>query len=388
MDDKGRKTPTQTPEMRESTSNPRFSADRSSANLNRKPSTSSIPNTRKMISSQTSSNTASPKPSREPSPARPTVRPSTTRPGPGRPRKNSSQDPSPSRSASATTPNVPSSAAIQRALSAASTPLLKPSLSDLTIVAPQPYKPMIPSEIKETPRWPISPRLRSPPPVNRPSHMPRKADQDTPVSTLRFTSSNEGTATDTDNEESSAMVAIRSPARGASTSSTTLETVQEISQPNTPASGLDATLSSAMGGLAEESIAIDQVLTNAQRKLRPGAVESGSESGERKGEIKLRSTTGQGSALRSTLASPLKSTSSTSITSVKKASEGSTTKNMTVETETVSSIPQVAVGGGATVNGSLRAKPSSETIRPKKERKRTARKAPSVTSGVGKPPHS
>ena len=48
---------------------------------------------------------------------------------------------------------------------------------------------------------------------------------------------------------------------------------------------------------------------------------------------------------------------------------------MTVETETVSSIPQVAVGGGTGGtgnNGSLRAKPSSETIRPKKEKKKAA----------------
>jgi hypothetical protein len=64
---------------------------------------------------------------------------------------------------------------------------------------------------------------------------------------------------------------------------------------------------------------------------------------------------------------------------------------MTVETETVSSIPQVAVGGVASAtggNGSLRAKPSSETIRPKKDRKKSTRKPPSVTSGTGKPSDS
>lgn len=64
---------------------------------------------------------------------------------------------------------------------------------------------------------------------------------------------------------------------------------------------------------------------------------------------------------------------------------------MTVETETVSSIPQVAVGGGAgerglsgrTENGSsLRLKPSAETIRPKKEKKKGVRKTPSFISGT------
>lgn len=72
-------------------------------------------------------------------------------------------------------------------------------------------------------------------------------------------------------------------------------------------------------------------------------------------------------------------------------SDGSV-KNMTVETETVSSIPQLALGGGAgerhplrrtDTGGSLRLKPSNETIRPKKEKKRVVRKAPSAISGTG-----
>ena len=72
-----------------------------------------------------------------------------------------------------------------------------------------------------------------------------------------------------------------------------------------------------------------------------------------------------------------------------KVQEGST-KGMTVETETVSTIPQVALGAAAaerTVTartdaaGSLRLKPSNETIRPKKERRKVVRKAPSVNAG-------
>ena len=65
---------------------------------------------------------------------------------------------------------------------------------------------------------------------------------------------------------------------------------------------------------------------------------------------------------------------------------------MTVETETVTSIPQAAIGGppGERVaqgrgdpSGSLRLKPSNETIRPKKDRKKAARKAPSINAGTG-----
>jgi len=70
----------------------------------------------------------------------------------------------------------------------------------------------------------------------------------------------------------------------------------------------------------------------------------------------------------------------------------SSAKNMIVETETVSTIPQVALGGGAgernltgrtDTSGSLRLKPSNETIRPKKEKKKVVRKAPSINSGTG-----
>jgi hypothetical protein len=71
-------------------------------------------------------------------------------------------------------------------------------------------------------------------------------------------------------------------------------------------------------------------------------------------------------------------------------SSKSGTRNMTVETETVSSIPQSQIAtmdrstlGRPDVGGSLRMKPSTETIRPRKERKRTTRKAPSINNGTG-----
>lgn len=63
-----------------------------------------------------------------------------------------------------------------------------------------------------------------------------------------------------------------------------------------------------------------------------------------------------------------------------KPSEGSV-RNMIVETETVSSIPQVSLGvgsgdrgnAGRADQGTLRMKPSTETIRPRKEKKKTRR---------------
>jgi len=67
-------------------------------------------------------------------------------------------------------------------------------------------------------------------------------------------------------------------------------------------------------------------------------------------------------------------------------------RNMTVETETVPSVAQSAIGNqersaSGRVDGSLRLKPSNETIRPKKERKPAKRKAPSINAGTGRSPH-
>jgi hypothetical protein len=64
-------------------------------------------------------------------------------------------------------------------------------------------------------------------------------------------------------------------------------------------------------------------------------------------------------------------------------------QNMTVETETVQSIPQSGLTAGdrslglRNEAGSVRLKPSTETIRPRKERKKIDRKARSINQGTG-----
>lgn len=290
----------------------------------RKMSLPLAPGTKKLVNSQPSSNTASPRASREASPARPTVRSTTVRPVNGRSRTSSSQEPSPSRSSNATVSNVMSSAAVQRALSAANTPVLKPSSSDPPLIAPQPQKVIVPAETRDSPRWPISPRLRSPPPINRPTSIPRKQDQELPpISTLRFQSSNESTQstnTDTDNDETSSMSGMRSPGRGVSTSATTLETVPELSQPTSPATGLEGSREWKRGGLPEEQNAIEQAFTkNLKFSAGAGTTDSGSDSGEKKGEIKLRPTsTGAGSTPRQNPMQTVKTGSTTTPTTGKK----------------------------------------------------------------------
>ena len=215
---------------------------------------------------------------------------------------------------------------------------------------------------------------------------PRKTEHEVPAINVQRTPASEQTegkvsADTTEVDDSLSLPSgMRTPVRGASGS--TLETVQENSQPNTPGLGLDGILEKAEDGMTEQENPIDNAFGKTIKAK--GSNESGSDSGG-KGEIKMRPTAPP-TSLRPN--APVKAYSTNTSTRGKQSGEGST-KNMTVETETVSSIPQVAVGGAAGGNtGSIRAKPSSETIRPKKEKKKTARKNPSVTSGTGEQAYS
>lgn len=186
-------------------------------------------------------------------------------------------------------------------------------------------------------------------------------------------------------EDTSPVTGMRTPARGVSGASSTLETVQEISNPNTPSAsiGIDGALEMAENGpskaMSEKDASDTASVKTLKAKPSLPSNESGSDSGG-KGEVKLRSTSTAPTPPVRQAPSASKSFG-TGTGRGKPPGEGST-KSMTVETETVSSIPQVAVGtAGGGNNGSIRTKPSSETIRPKKEKKK-ARKAPSVTSGT------
>jgi hypothetical protein len=192
-------------------------------------------------------------------------------------------------------------------------------------------------------------------------------------------------------EDTSPVTGMRTPARGVSGASSTLETVQEISNPNTPSAsiGIDGALEMAENGpskaMSEKDASDTASVKTLKAKPSLPSNESGSDSGG-KGEVKLRSTSTAPTPPVRQAPSASKSFG-TGTGRGKPPGEGST-KSMTVETETVSSIPQVAVGtAGGGNNGSIRTKPSSETIRPKKEKKK-ARKAPSVTSGTGEQANS
>jgi hypothetical protein len=153
--------------------------------------------------------------------------------------------------------------------------------------------------------------------------------------------------------------------------------VQEVSLPNSPTPRTDvALLDHIKEKLPAENHTDSAAHETRASRSRPNAPgqESGSDSGNR------------ADTKRPTSVPPAPVTRQSSAISSKqvKAKQENSTQNMTVETETVSSIPQIALStatkseGGA---GTLKTKPSTETIKPKKDKKRTMRKQPVVASG-------
>ena len=364
--------------------------------------------------SASSSVTTSPKPSREASPVRPPLKPG---PSSGsrvvnRSRKNS-QDLSPIRAPSANLPTVPSAAAIQRALSAAGAPYLPASAAaDHTIDAPRPQR---------TNKGPAGAsqhsgsnvlRVKSPPPsassgTNSPFLTGRKVDQSQSTPTTPSIvverparSSTFGSESDILDDDHAMKSGMRTPVRGMSGNGPPLETVQESSLPATPALGARKAQSSRGGSNDYPARIEENPIAEAFGKEANPKTESGNDSaGSRNAGVKgaegnkdIRKGATAANSAKPPLVQSKRSFTQLPFTKSKTGPSDGSVKNMTVETETVSSIPQLALGGGAgerhvlsrtDTGGSLRLKPSNETIRPKKEKKRTVRKAPSINSGAG-----
>ncbi|KAK5992360.1 Vacuolar segregation 7-like protein [Cladobotryum mycophilum] len=310
-------------------------------------------------SSASNSVTHSPMASRDPSPTRHLRRATSSgRLTGNRSRQNSQQDSSPARQSRIPIPG-PNNAL--RSLSATSTPILLPSTQDSQIQAPTPQKPILSPELKD-PRWPVSPLSPETPLINvqRPSPSPQPSD---------YPQTSESEADDIQMPSG-----LRTPTRGP------LETVQEVSQPNSPAHLNNISLlEQVKEKLPYTDHYSDGGLNEGARTLRARPNWPAQEGCSDSGGFKLESR-------RTTSVPPplmTRQSSSMSTKQVKSRPEGST-QTMTVETETVSSIPQVALTTGSKADGTggtLKTKPSTETIKPKKEKKRTARKQPSVSNG-------
>ena len=300
-------------------------------------------------------------------------------------------------------PTVPSAAAIQRALSATgiSTPHLLASTN--TEVQPDTTRPQ--KQIKGPGGNVLSigvtpPRFKSPP-LSASStriHSPRKAELPplTPSIVIDLPTPNSASSVDPEVEggENMTLSGVRTPVRGSSGSST-LETVQESSLPDEPA--IKAT--TIQSGRIEDNARLSTTEQKAGSEIQPKTTKTAHESGSESGGNKITDSRTQDpkkpsktpTSTRAPTIQPKKSVSQLNAPKAKMASEG-TVRNMTVETETVSSVPQVAVQGSTgergtlgriDTTGSLRLKPSTETIRPKKERRKTVRKPASIHSGTG-----
>ncbi|KAK1836028.1 vacuolar segregation protein 7 [Podospora conica] len=368
---------------------PTLSRESTSSTATITPRTDLWPRLVSQASSHSPSSSAAPSPlaSRDPSPARPLSRTSVSRassttPAPGTSsRKNSITDRSPSRAGRPANPTLSSTI---RTLSSSTTPALPPAASEPATGAPV-KSPTTQEHLRESPRWPVSPRLRSPPPIlNKPNipplSLPRRADQDAPSINLhRATPPQPETASDTDNDDAFLPSGVRTPARGVSSS--TLETVQEVSPLGSPRAleeSMEEKLRESFVSETSQSDAAD----NSFIKSLVGKGNMTNESGSETGSIKTGRRSGPSTNVPSL--ATRQSSSSKPSTTKGKAGEGSL-QSMTVETETVASIPQVALAaGGGTQNttGTLRQKPSTETIRPKKDKRKASRKPAPVTAGT------
>ena len=355
----------------------------------------------------------SPKPSREGSPVRPPLKPGTSTASrvTNRSRKNS-QDLSPIRAPSANIPSVPSAAAIQRALSATGIPHLPPSsAADFTVDAPRPQRSSKgPAAGSQHPGSGVL-RVKSPPPsassgTNSPFLTSRKIDQSqstptTPTIVVErpARSSTFGSESDIPEDDHPVKSGMRTPVRGISGSGPALETVQESSLPATPSIG-SRTAHTSKGGpndhpeRIEENPMEEEFGRDANSRPESGNDSAGSKHAGKGADSKkdARKPATAANSAKPPVMQSKRSFTQLPFTKSKTAPSDGSVKNMTVETETVSSIPQLALGGGAgerhplrrtDTGGSLRLKPSNETIRPKKEKKRVVRKAPSVNSGTG-----
>ena len=328
-----------------------------------------------------------------------------------RSRKNS-QDLSPIRAPSANIPTVPSAAAIQRALSATGIPHLPPTPSADFVDAPRSQRTNKgPATGSQHPGSGVL-RVKSPPPsassgTNSPFLTARKIDhsQSTPTTptivverpTRSSTFSSESDVPEDDQPVKSGM---RTPVRGISGNGPALETVQESSLPATPSIGTRTAHPSKAGSndhpeRIEENPMEEAFGMEANSRPESGNDSAGSKRGGAKsanGKNDTRKPATATNSAKPPVVQSKRSFTQLPFTKSKTGPSDGSVKNMTVETETVSSIPQLALGGGAgerhpmrrtDTGGSLRLKPSNETIRPRKEKKRVVRKAPSASSGTG-----
>ena len=295
--------------------------------------------------------------SREPSPVRSSLLRLTSNSIPlqpqSSPRKNS-QDRSPPRSVPSQNSGLPAST-VQRSLSQSGKPLvLNPSSTvEPSANASSPEK-------SNMPVWATS----------------RRQEQE---STLPNTSSKRSTLPASDDYASKGDRTLpRTVSRGLNGSGPTLETVQETaSDQSTPSTD------TIINQPPPEESRLQKIEEDATPRASRQGAESGSESGGNKSS-EPKEVTRRKSSTASRQGAIIPKRSTTSLSGARGKPTDGSVRNMIVETETVSSIPQVSLSAatgdrghsGRADTGTVRMKPSTETIRPKKEKKKARKPAP------------
>ncbi len=330
---------------------------------------------------------------KEVSPLRPQFKASAH--GASRSRKNS-QELSPTRNAiNAFSHPVPSAAAVQRALSANKPP---PQASGLEGTLETHNS----KSTDSTPRWPTSPRLTSPPPSKAPRNptLPkRKQDSDmaAPNSSQKRMSASVpdlsimvGKPIPEKEDNLTPRPGLKTPVRGVSGVTSTLETVAENSVPDTPSIIPPSERSTLSNPQEYADHHNDESQDATQSKTARGSEDSESDNGGAKAKVDSLAKSGNAAGSKSSSIVPKKSL--TSLAPARSKATEPPSRSMTVETETVSSVPQaplnVAGDRGASgkldVNGSVRLKPSNEMIKSRKEKKKNARRPTSINTGTSR----
>ncbi|KAK5115744.1 hypothetical protein LTR62_000833 [Meristemomyces frigidus] len=349
--------------------------------------TSSVPPLRKQRSSNLLPTSASPSAGTSPQTSR-----------------NNSPQRKDSRSTPLTTPlaTQPSAASIQRALSAANVPQIQPAgpVTEAVSRLPRTTKGTGLDSGESTPKWPISPRLKSPPPTavssRRGSAISQKKVEPAPSISVQApqaqtaTPPSKASSEEAHKPDQQLQAPPKVPSRGPSGKST-LETVQENSTDSIPETSAALQATADLKPLTKIT---EEVTVTGRKEGQDGEKhtvhgESGSESAgskmdkQRGRRLSLTSTQKNGSR------PPNPSKGSFTPLQSAKARQAEGKQNMTVETETVPSIPQSGLGtadrvgsGRVDASGSVRLKPSTETIRPKKERKKPTQKTRSMNQGT------
>ncbi|KAI4953226.1 hypothetical protein J4E86_006767 [Alternaria arbusti] len=347
----------------------------------------------------------SPRSSREASPAGPHHRsatPSGASARPGFRSRKSSADASPSRGSSLSNSAV--APGVQRALSSTSIPELTPTSSTDTVRATRASKPSSkPNSGDTTPHWPLSPRLKSPPPgddgrsrsrtnslrsqIKKPEAQSTPAivvQSSSPASVSRFPVREDVPVSDVDEPpaqpQPQPQQTIKAPSRSSGGAAPKLATVQESSLPATPGfDGLEPQRTDQDRNDVNSSKVTEDLSTKHDTSKH---TESGSDSATK--SAKKGKMQEQRSAYTHR---PHTVSAKPSLSSMSTRSRDPPLRNMTVETETVPSVAQPSIVNqdrsvSGRVDGGIRLKPSNETIRPKTQKKAPKRKAASINAGT------